>query len=142
MVMPQPLVRAAERLQQNLMISVPTLSQVAAEAAFDGRAEMEAVKHGYEENRLILTQGLPSAGLPEFLPVDGAFYLYADVGRFTADSAGFARRLLDEAHVAATPGVDFDPHRGHHYLRLSYAGSAPHMREAVERIGAFLKRGR
>jgi aspartate/methionine/tyrosine aminotransferase len=141
MVMPQPLVRAAERLQQNLMISVPTLSQVAAEAAFDGREEMEAVKHGYEENRLILTQGLPSAGLSEFLPVDGAFYLYADVGRFAADSAAFARRLLDEAHVAATPGVDFDPHRGHHYLRLSYAGSAADMREAVARIGDFLKRG-
>ncbi|WP_202911151.1 pyridoxal phosphate-dependent aminotransferase [Ancylobacter sp. TS-1] len=141
MVMPASLVRAVERLQQNLMISVPTLSQVAAEAAFDGAAEMEAVKHGYEENRLILTQGLPAAGLPEFLPVDGAFYLYADVSRFTDDSAGFARRLLDEALVAATPGVDFDPHRGHHYLRLSYAGSADEMRQAVHRIGDFLRKG-
>ncbi|MDQ0510210.1 aspartate/methionine/tyrosine aminotransferase [Angulomicrobium amanitiforme] len=141
MVMPQPLVRAVERLQQNLMISVPTLSQVAAEAAFDGAAEMEAVKHGYEANRLILTGGLPEAGLPEFLPVDGAFYLYADVSRFTDDSAALARRLLDEAHVATTPGVDFDPHRGHHYLRLSYAGAAEEMREAVARIGDFLRRG-
>lgn len=141
MVMPQGLVRAAERLQQNLMISVPTLSQIAAEAAFDGAAEMEAVKHTYEENRLILTKELPLAGLPEFLPVDGAFYLYADVSRFTEDSAAFARRLLDEAHVAATPGVDFDPHRGHHYLRLSYAGSAEDMHEAVARIGDFLRRG-
>ncbi|MCJ8143270.1 aminotransferase class I/II-fold pyridoxal phosphate-dependent enzyme [Ancylobacter sp. A5.8] len=141
MVLPSPLVRAAERLQQNLTISVPTLSQIAAEAAFDGAAEMEEVKHGYEENRRILTAGLPAAGLPEFLPVDGAFYLYADVSRFTDDSAAFARRLLDEAHVAATPGVDFDPHRGHHYLRLSYAGSAMDMREAVARIGDFLRRG-
>lgn len=141
MVLPAPLVRAVERLQQNLMISVPTLSQIAAEAAFDGAAEMEEVKHGYEENRRILTAGLPAAGLPEFLPVDGAFYLYADVSRFTEDSAAFARRLLDEAHVAATPGVDFDPHRGHHYLRLSYAGSAADMREAVARIGDFLRRG-
>jgi len=141
MVMPAPLVRAVERLQQNLMISVPTLSQVAAEAAFEGMAEMEAVKHGYEENRLILSEGLPKVGLPEFLPVDGAFYLYADVSRFTDDSAAFARRLLDEAHVAATPGVDFDPHRGHHYLRLSYAGAAAEMREAVTRIGDFLRRG-
>ncbi|MFT0861625.1 pyridoxal phosphate-dependent aminotransferase [Ancylobacter sp. G4_0304] len=141
MVLPAPLVRAVERLQQNLMISVPTLSQIAAEAAFDGAAEMEEVKHGYEENRRILTAGLPAAGLPEFLPVDGAFYLYADVSHFTEDSAAFARRLLDEAHVAATPGVDFDPHRGHHYLRLSYAGSAADMREAVARIGDFLRRG-
>lgn len=141
MVMPEGLVRAVERLQQNLMISVPTLSQVAAEAAFDGAAEMEAVKHGYEVNRLILTEGLPKVGLPEFLPVDGAFYLYADVAHFTDDSAAFARRLLDEALVAATPGVDFDPHRGHHYLRLSYAGAADEMRQAVNRIGDFLRKG-
>lgn len=141
MVMPEGLVRAVERLQQNLMISVPTLSQVAAEAAFDGAAEMEAVKHGYEVNRLILTEGLPKVGLPEFLPVDGAFYLYADVSHFTDDSAAFARRLLDEALVAATPGVDFDPHRGHHYLRLSYAGAADEMRQAVNRIGDFLRKG-
>ena len=71
MVVPEALLRSVERLQQNLAISVPTLSQVAAAAAFDGRDEMEAVKHGYEENRLILTRGLPQAGL-EFLPVDGA----------------------------------------------------------------------
>ncbi|MBS7545975.1 pyridoxal phosphate-dependent aminotransferase [Ancylobacter oerskovii] len=141
MVMPAPLVRAVERLQQNLMISVPTLSQVAAEAAFDGAAEMEAVKHGYEANRLLLTGELPKVGLPEFLPVDGAFYLYADVSRFTDDSAAFARRLLDEAGVAATPGVDFDPHRGHHYLRFSYAGALDEMALAVERIGHFLRRG-
>ncbi|WP_029355463.1 aminotransferase class I/II-fold pyridoxal phosphate-dependent enzyme [Bosea sp. 117] len=141
MVVPPSLVRAVERLQQNLVISVPTLSQIAAEAAFDGADEMEAVKHGYEENRRILTSELPKAGLPEFLPVDGAFYLYADVGRFTDDSAAFARRLLDEAGVATTPGVDFDPVRGHRFLRLSYAGSAAEMHEAVERIGDFLRRG-
>src|SRR5207249_7862618 len=76
MVMPEALVRPIERLQQNLAISVPTLSQIAATAAFDGRAEMEAVKHGYEENRRILLAGLPKAGLDKFLPVDGAFYLY------------------------------------------------------------------
>lgn len=141
MVMPAPLVRAVERLQQNLMISVPTLSQIAATAAFDGAAEMEAVKHGYEANRQLLTRALPQAGLPEFLPVDGAFYLYADVSRFTDDSAAFARRLLDEAGVAATPGVDFDPHRGHHYLRFSYAGAFSEMELAVARIGDFLRRG-
>ena len=104
MVVPEPLVRPIERLQGNLAISVPTLSQIAAEAAFDGRAEMEAIKHGYEENRRILIEGLPQAGLDRFLPVDGAFYLYADVSRFSNDSFDFAKRLLQEAHVAATPG--------------------------------------
>lgn len=139
-VAPAPLVRPIERLQQNLAISVPTLSQVAAEAAFDGRAEMEAVKHGYEENRQILIQGLPKAGLDKFLPVDGAFYLYADVSRFSTDSLDFAKRMLEEAGVAATPGVDFDPAHGRSFIRFCYAGSAAEMREAVERIGGWLGR--
>ena len=139
MVAPERLIRPIERLQGNLAISVPTLSQIAAQAAFDGRAEMEAVKHGYEENRRILLDGLPKAGLDKILPVDGAFYLYADVSRFADDSFAFAKRMLEETHVAATPGVDFDPLRGKHFIRFCYAGSAAEMHEAVERIGAWLR---
>jgi aspartate/methionine/tyrosine aminotransferase len=138
MVVPPQLVRAVERLQQNLAISVPTLSQIAAEAAFDERTELEKVKHGYEENRRLLLEGLPRAGLDRFLPVDGAFYLYADVSRFSADSFEFATRMLEEAGVAVTPGVDFDPLHGRHFLRLCYAGARDDMREAVERIGNWL----
>ena len=139
MVAPERLIRPIERLQGNLSISVPTLSQIAAQAAFDGRGELEAIKHGYEDNRKILIEGLPKAGLDKFLPVDGAFYLYADISKFSDDSFDFAKRLLQEAHVAATPGVDFDPVNGRHYLRFCYAGSAADMREAVERIGGWLK---
>jgi aspartate/methionine/tyrosine aminotransferase len=141
MVVPEALVRTVDRLHGNLAISVPTLAQIAAEAAFDGRDEMEAVKHGYEENRRILTEGLPRAGLDQFLPVDGAFYLYANIARFSNDSLDFAKRLLNEAGVAATPGIDFDPIDGRHFLRFCYAGSAAEMHEAVERIGTWLKRG-
>jgi aspartate/methionine/tyrosine aminotransferase len=140
MVVPEPLVRTVDRLQGNLAISVPTLSQIAAEAAFDGRAEMEAVKHGYEENRRILVDGLPKAGIEKILPVDGAFYLYADVSRFGDDSFEFAKRMLEETHVAATPGVDFDPLHGKNFIRFCYAGSAAEMHEAVERIGTWLQR--
>jgi len=139
MVVPPALVRPIERLQQNLAISVPTLSQIAAEAAFDARSEMEEVKHGYEHNRRILLDGLPKAGLGKFLPVDGAFYLYADVSRFSSDSFDFAKRMLEEAGVAATPGIDFDPVDGKNFVRFCYAGSADEMREAVRRIGDWLK---
>jgi aspartate/methionine/tyrosine aminotransferase len=140
MVLPDNLIRTVDRLQGNLAISAPMLSQVAAEAAFDGRAEMEAVKHGYEENRRILVEGLPKSGLDKFLPVDGAFYLYADISRFSNDSLAFAKRMLNEAGVAATPGIDFDPVNGHNFLRFCYAGSAQEMHEAVERIGNWLAR--
>jgi aspartate/methionine/tyrosine aminotransferase len=138
MVLPESLVRPVDRLAGNLAISVPTLAQIAAEAAFDGRDEMEAVKHGYEENRKILIEGLPKAGLDEFLPVDGAFYLYANIARFSDDSLDFAKRMLEEAGVAATPGIDFDPRDGRHFLRFCYAGSAAEMHEAVARIKDWL----
>jgi aspartate/methionine/tyrosine aminotransferase len=139
MVVPEPLVRPIERLQQNLSISVPTLSQIAAEAAFEGRDEMEAIKAGYQENRRILIEGLPKAGLAKFLPADGAFYLYADVSDFTSESFAFASEMLEKANVAATPGVDFDPIHGRSFIRFSYARSAEEMREAVARIADWLK---
>jgi len=139
MVVPPSLVRAIERLQQNLAISVPTLSQIAAEAAFDGRDELIKVRQGYEENRRILLDGLPRAGLESFLPADGAFYLYADVSRFSANSFDFAKSMLEEAGVATTPGVDFDPRRGGKFLRFCYAGAREDMHQAVERIAAWLK---
>jgi aspartate/methionine/tyrosine aminotransferase len=139
MVVPEVLARPVERLQQNLSISVPALSQIAAEAAFDGAAEMEEIKHGYQENRRILIDGLPKAGLTKFLPADGAFYLYADVSDFTGDSFEFAKQMLEQAHVAATPGIDFDPVHGRSFIRFSYARSADEMREAVDRIAHWLK---
>jgi aspartate/methionine/tyrosine aminotransferase len=139
MVVPAPLVRAVERLQQNLAISVPTLSQIAAEASFDGREELEKVRRGYEENRRVLLEGLPRVGFDSLLPPDGAFYLYADVSRFSTDSFAFATRMLEEAGVATTPGVDFDPLHGRNFLRLCYAGGRDEMREAVGRIGNWLR---
>jgi len=72
--------------------------------------------------------------------VDGAFYLYADISRFSDDSLDFAKRMLNEADVAATPGIDFDPVNGRRFLRFCYAGSAAEMREAAERIGNWLRR--
>jgi len=138
MVVPPALVRPIDRLQGNLAISVPALSQIAAQAAFDGRAEAQAIKHIYEANRLVLLDGLPKAGLDRMLPVDGAFYLYADVSRFCADSFAFAKQMLEEAHVAATPGIDFDPVNGGRFVRFCYAGATADMHEAVARISKWL----
>jgi aspartate/methionine/tyrosine aminotransferase len=99
---------------------------------------MDAVKHGYQENRRILVEGLPKAGLDKFLPADGAFYLYADISRFSSDSLKFARAMLEDTYVAATPGIDFDPVHGREFIRFCYAGSQEEMRQAVERIGGWL----
>jgi aspartate/methionine/tyrosine aminotransferase len=138
-VVPDRLVRPIERLAQNLYISPPYLSQVAALAAFDAAEELEAVKAGYARNRAYLLEELPRLGITEMHPVDGAFYVYADVARFTNDSIGFTKRMLEETGVAATPGLDFDPIEGAHYLRLSFAGSENDCRETVSRLATWLK---
>jgi aspartate/methionine/tyrosine aminotransferase len=138
-VVPERLVRPIERLAQNLYISPPYLSQVAALAAFDATEELEAVKAGYARNRAYLLEELPRIGLADMHPVDGAFYIYADVARYTNDSIGFCKRMLEETGVAATPGLDFDPIEGSHYMRLSFAGSDNDCRETVERLKGWLK---
>ncbi|MGE0700832.1 MAG: pyridoxal phosphate-dependent aminotransferase [Hyphomicrobiaceae bacterium] len=134
MVVPQGLVRTVERLAQNLYISPPAVSQVAALGAFDGLDELEANKRVYAANRELLLAELPKAGLTDIVPADGAFYLYADVSRFTGDSLAFAGQMLAEAGVAATPGVDFDAARGRRFVRFSYAGSTEQMGEAARRL--------
>ncbi len=100
---------------------------------------MEEIKHGYQENRRISDRGTAQGGPQQVPAADGAFYLYADVSDFTSDSFEFAKQMLEQAHVAATPGLDFDPIHGRSFIRLSYARSADEMREAVDRIAHWLK---
>ncbi|MBL8697694.1 MAG: aminotransferase class I/II-fold pyridoxal phosphate-dependent enzyme [Alphaproteobacteria bacterium] len=137
MILPEDLLRPVEVLAQNLFISPPTLPQLAGLAAFDCRAELDARVAAYRANRDLLMAELPKAGFRDFAPADGAFYLYCDVGHMTNDSQQFCRRLLDEAGVAATPGVDFDRDRGSRFLRFSFAGSNADIREAVRRLKAW-----
>jgi aspartate/methionine/tyrosine aminotransferase len=138
LVLPERLVRTVERLQQSLAISTPYLSQVAACAAFDARPELEAIKAGYARNRDLLIEAFPKIGLGDFVAPDGAFYIYADVGAFTNDSLDFSRRMLREAGVAATTGLDFDRQRGARFMRFSYAGAEADIAEAIARLKNWL----
>lgn len=139
MVLPDDLVRPVERLAQSLYISPPELSQIAATAALDAHDEVEKVKAGYARNRDLLLEGFPKIGFDKLLPVDGAFYLYADISRFSPDSLAFTKAMLQEAGVAATPGADFDPVHGSEFARFSFAGSFEAMQQALERLGGWLK---
>ena len=137
MVVPQRLVRTVERLAQNLYIAPPAIAQAAALGAFDGMDELEANNRVYAENCAFLLDALPRAGFTQFAPADGAFYLYCDVSHLTNDATAFAKAMLEEAGVAATPGIDFDAERGHRYLRFCYAGTAADMVEAARRLEAW-----
>ncbi|MBO6755522.1 MAG: aminotransferase class I/II-fold pyridoxal phosphate-dependent enzyme [Roseibium sp.] len=138
MVLPEVLVRPAERIAQSLYISPPELSQIAATAALDATDDLVLVRDGYARNREMLLTELPKIGFDRLLPVDGAFYIYADTRRFSANSLEFVNAMLHEAGVAATPGADFDPVHGAEFLRFSFAGAYPDMEEAVRRLKAWL----
>ncbi len=138
MVVPEYLVRPIERLQQNLYINAPTLSQLAALHAFDCLDELEDYKKVYEMNRTYLLNELPNTGFRKILPADGAFYLYADISDFTDNSTLFTQKILEETGVALTPGLDFDAARGHHFLRFSYARSLEDMQEAIKRLKPWM----
>ncbi|OJG00283.1 MULTISPECIES: pyridoxal phosphate-dependent aminotransferase [Rhizobium/Agrobacterium group] len=138
MVLPQEQVRGFERIAQSLYISPPELSQIAAEAALGASAELDVYKASYGANRDLLLKRLPEIGFTIASPMDGAFYAYADVSRFTNDSMDFARRMLAEISVAATPGLDFDPLEGHRTMRFSYAGATDDMLAAMDRIARWL----
>ena len=140
MVLPHDLLRPVECLAQNLFISPPSLSQHAALAAFDCVPELEENRRRYAANRALLLAELPRAGFARFAPADGAFYLYADVGHLTNDSAEFCRRILAETGVALTPGIDFDPSRGRRTVRFSFAGATDDMAQAARRLEQYLRR--
>ena len=141
MVTPPDLVAAVERLQQNLYICAPHVSQMAALAAMDAHAELDTHLVRYRENREILLDGLAQAGITKVADADGAFYVYADVRHLTTerasgpiDAMGLCLHWLDTIAVACTPGVDFDLQRGDHHVRFSYAGPTAEISEAAGRL--------
>ena len=138
MVVPDDHVRVVERLAQNMFICAPHASQVAALAAMDAQEELQANLEVYKRNRQLMLDGLPAAGFDHIAPPDGAFYVYADVSAHTNDSRAFAAEILEKAGVAVTPGLDFDPVRGHQTLRFSYARSSEDIAEGLERLKTFM----
>ena len=138
MVVPPDHVRVVERLAQNMFICAPHASQVAALAAMDAHEELEDNMRVYRANRALMLEGLPKAGFDRIAPPDGAFYVYADVSELTQDSRAFAAEILDRAGVAVTPGLDFDPLRGHRTLRFSYARSTEDIAEGLRRLADFM----
>ena len=140
MVVPENMIEAIDRLQQNAFISAPEISQIAAVAAFDGLDEMENVKSGYETNRALVLERLSRLGLENIHPIDGAFYAYAETANIADNSLALSNRLLDEADVALTPGIDFDPAEGKRWMRFSFAGEYSQLVKGFDRLDDWLGR--
>jgi len=139
MIVPEALIRTIDRLQQNLFICAPEISQVAAQAAFDDVEEMQAVRQTYVENRQLFLQRLPELGISEIQPIDGAFYAYGNITPLSDNAMDLANEILDHCGVAVTPGLDFDLKRGKSWMRFSFAGSHQRMTEGFDRLDHWLK---
>jgi aspartate/methionine/tyrosine aminotransferase len=139
---PRRLRRAIDVLTGNFTICPPTLAQRAAVRAFapEAIAELDGHVTRYAANRRLLLEGLPRLGITRLAPADGAFYVYADVGHLTDDTMAFAHHLLANTGVAVAPGIDFDTTDGGRFLRMSFAGDAAEITEALERLSTAVGR--
>ena len=138
MVVPENMIRTIERLAQNLFISPPTISQLAALGSLDSLEELNQTVARYKKNRELMIARLPEFGLSKFAPIDGAFYAYVDVSNFADNSENFCREMLREIGVAITPGIDFDRENGMRYVRFCFSGLTEEINEAMNRLSNWL----
>ncbi|WP_026185985.1 pyridoxal phosphate-dependent aminotransferase [Thioalkalivibrio thiocyanodenitrificans] len=135
-VAPEDYVRAIDKLAQNLFLAAPTPAQHAALAAF--RPEtleiLDARREAFRERRDFLLPALRELGFGIPVTPEGAFYIYADSSAFDADSQRLAERLLEEAGVAITPGLDFGHYRPEAHVRFAYTREIGELQEGVERL--------
>jgi aspartate/methionine/tyrosine aminotransferase len=139
LVAPDTLLAQCRALIGNLFLTAPSLAQHAGLAAMDETEVLEGHLATYARNRQSMLAALPALGLRSIAPPDGAFYIWADIGHLTDDSLGFCERLLRDTGVATAPGVDFDPVRGHHFMRFSFAVSTPEIEEALRRMEPWFR---
>jgi aspartate/methionine/tyrosine aminotransferase len=150
MVLPETLVEPVTRLQQNMFINAPTISQIAAMQCWEPETIEELERHvnKYRTSREVILKELasiPDLDSRNIAPADGGFYVYVDLGENnvalpTLGSVALCRALLEEEHVAFTPGIDFeDPESslGNRRFRISYAGGIETARQAMARFHRF-----
>ncbi len=140
-VLPLDAVPVVERLAQNYFICPSSPAQQAALACFtpETLALVRERRQELARRRSFVLEGLARIGLPVPVAPDGAFYVYIDIQQTGLDAMRFCERLLQEAHVALTPGQDFGPSQGAGFVRLSYSASMPQLAQALERLAAFVK---
>jgi len=138
-VVPPQMARSFASLASSLFISPSSVGQIAALEVFNCKDELDKVVEEYAENRKILLVELPAMGIDRLAPVEGAFFVYANVSHLTDDSVAFCRAMLHETGVVAVSGMDFDREQGHHYVRFSFSGTKADMVEAMARLRVWLE---
>ncbi|MES9942311.1 MAG: pyridoxal phosphate-dependent aminotransferase [Candidatus Thiodiazotropha sp. 6PLUC1] len=140
LIAPESLIDPLDRLAQNMFLSAPTLSQIAALSAFTPQVMdiLEQRRQAFQARRDYLLPALRDLGFTLPVTPQGAFYLYAGCKDITDDSQKFALQLLEEAGVAVTPGLDFGFNKPESHLRFAYTTGMDQLKEGVDRIRQFL----
>ncbi len=140
LVAPEDCVEGLDKLAQNLFLAAATPSQYAALAAFSPETQiiLQQRRGEFCRRRDYLLPALRELGFVIPAEPSGAFYLYADCSRFTGDSYAFSQRLLEEAGVAITPGLDFGDYRAAQHVRFAYTTRLERLQEGVARLQSFL----
>ncbi len=133
-VLPEDITLRVKSLSESLFVSPPTISQHLAYKIFDHMDILDEYVSVYKNNLDILRKELPKAGINKLSNTQGAFYIYADISNLTNNSEEFCKRMIDEAGVACTPGLDFDLGRGQKTIRISFAGTTEDIEKACERL--------
>ena len=129
---------AMNKIHQYIIMSAPTAAQYGAiEALHNGDIHVAEMKEAYESRRNFITKGFNRIGLPPHLP-HGAFYIFPDIRSTGLTSDEFCEKLLAEEKVACVPGTAFGD-AGEGFVRVSYAYSIEHIKEAIERIDHFMR---
>ena len=135
---PAEIIDAMMKIHQYSMLCAPITAQEAAlEALRSGRPDMEAMRLEYRDRRNVIVDGFNSMGLHCFKP-EGAFYVFPNITSTGLSSMEFARNLLMSKKVAVVPGSAFGP-CGEGFVRCSYATSMEGIKEALQKIGEFVK---
>ncbi|MEM9880364.1 MAG: aminotransferase class I/II-fold pyridoxal phosphate-dependent enzyme [Pseudomonadota bacterium] len=137
LVVPPRLIEPATAYLGNMFLTAPSLAQAAALEALEAKPELDAHIKTYRANRALMLAALPKLGLERIAPPDGAFYIYADISKFTSDSLAFCMKLLKDTGVATAPGIDFDPIDGHKFMRFSFAVTTAQVKDALARLEAW-----
>ena len=142
LVAPEWAVPALDKLAQNLFLAPSTPAQYAALGLFNTQtmSELEARREQFSQRLNYLLPAIEALGFKVPVKPQGAFYIYADISAFSDDSMKFCNDLLAQQGVAITPGIDFSPAHGGHFVRFAYTDEVPRLKEAVARIKNFLSK--
>jgi aspartate/methionine/tyrosine aminotransferase len=141
LIVPKNFIRPMQRMLQNFFISANSVAQCAGCTALTDpsvETDVARMRETYDERRRFMIQRLREIGFGITVEPTGAFYIFANAGRFTRDSYAFAFEILENAKVGVTPGVDFGPN-GEGYIRFSYANSIENIGTGLDRIEAYLR---